>query len=194
MPSRARAWTLRYLRLCGVALPFLLLLAARGPTVHEPAVARPSTPSMRRGRQLLRARDIFGKKERSRHLPKAERRDGPARADATPENLRLLYAIMAYDRKQHIHLLTMPSTPSTRRLLDGVGSRGAAANCCARATSSARRRRSGGRDRDEANRDICRPSRRSGAAVPWFEPTRRRRTCGCSTPSWRMIASSTSTC
>ena len=122
MPSRARAWTLRYLRLCGVALPLLLVLhATRGPTVREPAVspaadgalhAIDATPARwrgfaRRGRQLLRARDIFGKKERSRHLPKTERRDGPTRADATPENLRLLYAIMAYDRKQHIHLLTM---------------------------------------------------------------------------------------
>ena len=122
MPSRAHAWTLRYLRLCGVALPLLLALhATRGPTVREPAVsptaddalhAIDATPARwrgfaRRGRQLLRARDIFGKKERSRHLPKTERRDGPTRADATPENLRLLYAIMAYDRKQHIHLLTM---------------------------------------------------------------------------------------
>ena len=80
MPSRAHVWTMRYLRLCGVALPLLLALhATRGPTVHEPVVARPSTPSTRRGRQLLRARDIFGKKERSRHLPKAERRDAPAR-------------------------------------------------------------------------------------------------------------------
>ena len=86
-----------------------MLHATRGPTVREPAVsptaddalhAIDATPARwrgfaRRGRQLLRARDIFGKKERSRHLPKTERRDGPTRADATPENLRLLYAIMA---------------------------------------------------------------------------------------------------
>ena len=135
MPSRAHAWTLRYLRLCGVALPLLLVLhATRGPTVREPAVsptaddalhAVDATPARwrgfaRRGRQLLRARDIFGKKEterrprsrrsESRHLPafETERRGSTVvRADATPENLRLLYAIMAYDRKQHIHLLTM---------------------------------------------------------------------------------------
>ena len=41
MPSRTHAWTQRYLRLCGVALPVLLVLhATRGPAApREPAVA-----------------------------------------------------------------------------------------------------------------------------------------------------------
>ena len=34
MPSRAHVWTMRYLRLCGVALPLVLALQHRPPPAH----------------------------------------------------------------------------------------------------------------------------------------------------------------
>ena len=95
--------------------------AGRPPTADDALHASDATPARWRGLRGAAAnccaRDIFGKKEterrprsssESRHLP--ARTDGAAvrgssRRDAG--ELRLLYAIMAYDRKQHIHLLTM---------------------------------------------------------------------------------------
>jgi len=111
MPRHPRTWAQRYLQLCGVALPLLLALhATRGPAAapaHGPPAGETVVRAVaRRGRQLLRSRShVFGKLERKRTIDSVQRAR-PA-LPTQKENLRLLFAIMAYDRKQHIHLLTM---------------------------------------------------------------------------------------
>ena len=95
-------------RLAAGALVLLGLVLFRGHERWSPAAPGPSPARRGMSRRLMRAQHHHQKGKASTPAAPTDFKPDPGVVEAPrPRNLRVLYCITAYDRKQHVHLLQM---------------------------------------------------------------------------------------